>query len=136
MAKRKKKNKKPVKKLRQTGTSAREYDLRHQAKKPGKRKAKESGGRYYEYRANRSDTGKLLGTNKPKSFIQTLKDTAKHHYKNAKKHLTTSRQLAVRKQTSMHTRELKTIIDLMQHEIDQLQYTLKEFKKLLPQAGE
>jgi hypothetical protein len=37
-----------------------DYDKRYQAKKPGKRKSA-SGKTYYEKRANRSDTGKLLG---------------------------------------------------------------------------
>jgi adenylate kinase len=37
-----------------------DYDKRHQAKKPGKRKSA-TGKTYYENRANRSDKGKLLG---------------------------------------------------------------------------
>jgi hypothetical protein len=37
-----------------------DYDKRHQAKKPGKRKSA-TGKTYYENRANRSDRGKLLG---------------------------------------------------------------------------
>jgi hypothetical protein len=39
-----------------------DYDMRYQAKKPGKRKSA-SGNTYYENRANRSDKGKLLGFN-------------------------------------------------------------------------
>ena len=37
-----------------------DYDKRHQAEKPGKRKSK-TGKTYYENRPNRSDKGKLLG---------------------------------------------------------------------------
>jgi hypothetical protein len=37
-----------------------DYDKRHQAKKPGKRKSA-TGKTYYENRENRSDKGKLLG---------------------------------------------------------------------------
>lgn len=50
--------KKAVKK--QTGSSVKAKDKLYQAKLPGKRKTK-SGSIYYEYRANRSDKGKLLG---------------------------------------------------------------------------
>lgn len=56
MAKRKK-----TKKPRQTGTTNKKQDRQRQAKKPGKRKAKGTKAIYYEYRANRSDKGKLLG---------------------------------------------------------------------------
>ncbi len=48
--------KKPIKKT----FSNRQYDLRHQAMKPGKRISKE-GNKYTENRENRSDKGKLLG---------------------------------------------------------------------------
>ena len=43
----------------QTGTSIKSYDVRHKAKKPGKRKSA-TGKIYYERRANRSDKGKYL----------------------------------------------------------------------------
>lgn len=53
------------------------YDKRYQAKKPGKRKSA-SGNTYYEYRANRSDKGKLLGIGSVKDmtdkYIKTLND--------------------------------------------------------------
>ena len=54
--------KKPAAKKRslKTGFSNKEYDLRHQAKAPGKRISKE-GNKYTENRENRSDKGKLLG---------------------------------------------------------------------------
>ena len=45
----------------QRGTSNIEKDKKRQALAPGKRKSA-SGRTYYEYRANRSDAGKLLGT--------------------------------------------------------------------------
>jgi hypothetical protein len=48
-----------------------DYDKRHQAKKPGKRKSA-SGNTYYENRANRSDKGKLLGIVKAKPTIIAL----------------------------------------------------------------
>ena len=47
----------------QYGKSNLEKDQQRQAMKPGKRKSA-SGRTYYEYRANRSDAGKLLGTHK------------------------------------------------------------------------
>jgi hypothetical protein len=55
----------------QTGSSNIAYDKRKQALAPGKRKSA-SGRTYYEYRANRSDAGKLLGT-------KTHKDTKSHN---------------------------------------------------------
>jgi hypothetical protein len=48
--------------LKQSGGSSKMYDLRFQALPPGKRKSA-TGRTYYEYRANRSDKGKLLGFN-------------------------------------------------------------------------
>jgi hypothetical protein len=45
----------------QYGPTTSEYDKRKQALKPGKRISKETGKPYYEYRANRSDKGKLTG---------------------------------------------------------------------------
>ena len=45
----------------QRGSSNIEKDKKRQALAPGKRKSA-SGRTYYEYRANRSDAGKLLGT--------------------------------------------------------------------------
>jgi len=47
----------------QYGKSNLEKDQQRQAKAPGKRKSA-SGRTYYEYRSNRSDKGKLLGTHK------------------------------------------------------------------------
>lgn len=47
----------------QYGKSNLEKDQKRQAKAPGKRKSA-SGRTYYEYRSNRSDKGKLLGTHK------------------------------------------------------------------------
>lgn len=55
----------------QTGSSNIAYDKRKQALAPGKRKSA-SGRIYYEYRANRSDAGKLLGT-------KTHKDSKSHN---------------------------------------------------------
>ena len=52
-------------KNRQTGSSKRTQDKTHQAMKPGKR-ISANGNVYYERRANRSDVGKLLGTEKKK----------------------------------------------------------------------
>ena len=46
---------------KQTGTSNIEADKKRQAMAPGKRKSQYGGGTYYEYRANRSDQGVLLG---------------------------------------------------------------------------
>jgi hypothetical protein len=61
----------------QTGTTNIERDKKKQALAPGKRKSK-TGRTYYEYRANRSDKGVLLGTKdkwsnyvKYKNFIIT-----------------------------------------------------------------
>jgi len=47
-------------KTHQTGKTNIKKDKRIQALKPGKRKAKESGNRYYENRRNRSDVRKWL----------------------------------------------------------------------------
>lgn len=51
------------KEKKQTGSSNKKYDIMHQAKPVGKRKATSAAKRpyYYEYRANRTDKGKLLG---------------------------------------------------------------------------
>lgn len=49
-----------TKEKKQTGSSSKIFDLRHQAMKPGKRTTS-WGTTYYESRANRSDKGKLLG---------------------------------------------------------------------------
>jgi hypothetical protein len=58
-----KKTKTVTKKVeKQTGLSNKKFDIKLQAKKPGKRTSK-SGKTYYEYRENRSDKGKLLGIN-------------------------------------------------------------------------
>jgi hypothetical protein len=55
-----------------------DYDKRHQAKKPGKRKSK-TGKTYYENRENRSDKGKLLGIESSlnMSLIKRLEDINK-----------------------------------------------------------
>jgi hypothetical protein len=58
----------PKKVLKQSGGSSKMYDLRFQALPPGKRKSA-TGRTYYEYRANRSDQGKLLGIDN-KNFKQ------------------------------------------------------------------
>jgi hypothetical protein len=58
-------------KLYQYGNTNIKRDKKIQAKKPGKRTSS-SGKTYYEYRANRSDAGKLLGT-------KTHKDTKSHN---------------------------------------------------------
>jgi len=55
----------------QYGKSNLERDQQRQALPPGKRKSA-SGRTYYEYRENRSDAGKLLGT-------KTHKDTKSHN---------------------------------------------------------
>lgn len=62
-----------IKVLKQHGTSAREYDKRHQALPAGRRISK-SGRPYTETRSNRSNKGVLLGI--PKS---THKDTKSHN---------------------------------------------------------
>lgn len=58
--------------LRQTGTSNRVLDEMRQAKKPGKRTSAD-GNVYYEYRANRTDAGKLLGVSNSVSSKIDLK---------------------------------------------------------------
>jgi hypothetical protein len=64
---------KVIKVLKQHGTSAREYDKRHQALQAGRRISK-SGRAYTETRSNRSDKGVLLGVSKPMH-----KDTKSHN---------------------------------------------------------
>lgn len=54
-----------TKSRKQTGSSNRTADKRQQAMKPGKR-ISANGNVYYEKRANRSDVGKLLGSQKKK----------------------------------------------------------------------
>lgn len=68
-ASKKSKTKRPVN--YQYGQSNLESDKQRQALPPGKRKLS-SGRTYYEYRANRTDAGKLLGT-------KTHKDTKSHN---------------------------------------------------------
>lgn len=68
-AAKKSKTKRPVD--YQYGKSNLERDQQRKALSPGKRKSA-SGRTYYEYRANRSDAGKLLGT-------KTHKDTKSHN---------------------------------------------------------
>jgi hypothetical protein len=68
--------KKPAAKKRplKTGFSNKEYDIKRQAKAPGKRISKE-GNKYTENRENRSDKGKLLGIGSiSKSAMILLKD--------------------------------------------------------------
>jgi len=50
-----------IRAIKQTGTSNKEIDAKKQALPVGKRKSQYGGGTYYEYRANRSDKGVLLG---------------------------------------------------------------------------
>jgi hypothetical protein len=57
---------------KQTGGSSKMYDLRFQAMPPGKRKSA-TGKTYYEYRANRSDQGKLLGIDNFKNLSSGAK---------------------------------------------------------------
>ncbi len=54
----------PKKKVAKKKLTSRDYDLRYQAMRPGKRVAYDTGNVYYESRANRSDKGKLLGIKK------------------------------------------------------------------------
>ena len=63
----------------QYGRSEREYDMRKQALKPGKRISKETGKAYYEYRANRSDKGVLTGVKKKTPAKSYHKDTGSHN---------------------------------------------------------
>lgn len=86
----------------QYGTSSELYDMRYQALKPGKRISKATGRPYYEYRANRSDKGQLLGIHKDTkshnvnikvvsgffdtSIINTLDQLKKEYLKLAKKY--------------------------------------------------
>ena len=57
---------------RQTGTSNKKLDILRQARPAGKRTSKD-GNVYYEYRANRSDAGKLLGVSNSVSSKIDLK---------------------------------------------------------------
>lgn len=57
------KKKAAKKSVKQTGSTTKKADVLRQAKKPGKRKSA-TGRTYYEYRANRSDKGRLLGIHK------------------------------------------------------------------------
>lgn len=50
-----------VRAAKQTGTSNKKIDATKQALPVGKRKSQYGGGTYYEYRANKSDKGRLLG---------------------------------------------------------------------------
>lgn len=51
-----------IRAIKQTGTSNKKIDATKQALPVGKRKSQYGGGTYYEYRANKSDKGRLLGT--------------------------------------------------------------------------
>lgn len=69
----------------QTGTSNKKIDKRIQAKPVGKRKAASKTAKkpfYYEYRANRTDKGKLLGI-EPQNKLQS--EVAKLFTENAKR---------------------------------------------------
>lgn len=73
--------------MRQTGTSNKLYDQRKQAMKPGKRPSP-SGKRpfYYEYRANRSDAGELLGFKYFNvNFLKSIDDLKKAYFSLSKK---------------------------------------------------
>lgn len=64
--------------VKQTGASNKAKDQKLQALPPGKRKSA-SGKTYYEYRANRSDKGKLLGINKAAIFEYKVSQGGKYY---------------------------------------------------------
>lgn len=100
------------KEKKQTGSSNKKYDIMHQAKPVGKRKATSAAKRpyYYEYRANRTDKGKLLGLHK---------DSNSHNV-----------NIKVMSGTDDFVKQLKNLVDqkkIMQRDLDIYKTRLKDY---------
>jgi hypothetical protein len=121
---------------KQTGTSNIEADKKRQAMAPGKRKSQYGGGTYYEYRANRSDKGVLLGI--PEKNIDLNNDILKDfNYCNDKiikyERMLIYNKLELKKPllSKLFKDHYKYEINLLNKYISEMKQHVKELKKLM-----